>query len=286
MVFTRHQPEFNRSDPATAFPDGIETPYSVTVTNARVRLDKNKKMYMPPNLWICKMNGEYHFLPRVNITAKVSDTNWQVEPFQVLREGDVLTVVEPSLTLTIAALAQGATVQLDLNGKSDLFTFAGTAGTTVQDAVSELTAFINNSGVLSPLVNAIANDAVIHLFAKDGVTTYTATVTTAGTITASNSGVFVANAAFGSITMFNPDVPNEIVLGGTAGVNLPPGAHIGLANIQEIRGYHDQATNWENGVSQRLLSVVSGADGVYPWAFPYWDYDCFRRNPKLRIYQP
>ena len=289
MVFTRHEPGFSRQDPALYHGEGLFVE-SYGVSGSRIRPNKQKKMWMPANLFVCRMGSDYHFLPRANITERIDATTWKVEPFQVLKPGDTLTFVEPHLSLTIDALAQDATVDITVGGRTDTFTFAGTAGTTTADAAAEIADFINNKAAkLMKIVRAVASENVVHLFAKDGYTTYDV-ATAGGTIVASNSGTMVASKPFGQILTFDEDTPEQLTLAAAATNESPVGGKVGVEGISEIIGIHTHATTWE-GIDIMTLGITSSGSRVNLWALPYWDWNCFEqsaldhpRNPKGGMY--
>ena len=270
MVFTRHNESFERNTLPIAYADGMSTPYSLTVKKDRVKPDKNNKYTLPGGLWVAQMaDGAYGFLARANIKEKVSATQFKIDPYQLFKEGDVLTVVEPTLTVTVSAASVSQTLILTVSGVSATLTFEGWYGTTTTDAATEFAEKINKSGVMKNLVTAKSEAAVIHLYAGDGTTLHTVTTGGTGTYAVSDSGTMVASKPFGTVLSFDPDNPTLMNLSGSATTAVPIDGHIGVPG-QAVMGIHCHATDWEH-CDQQILSVLNKAHGLYKWAIPYCD---------------
>ena len=279
MVFTRHEPIFRRSDPAIAFADGVETPYSISLKRDRIRLNKDKKWVSPPHVWVASLNGEYHILPRGKVKSKVSATNWEISNSQFLASGDKLTYVQPHLSLEIATMTVGDSTTLTVEGKPCPFTFAGTSGATTTNAATELVDLINNSAYLSSLVHAIAQDNFVHLFANDGISLYTVSVAGAGTINVSDSGLMVADKELGAIANFSESNYDEVILTAAAANEPPVGASVGVV-VNRIVGLYDEAMEWTHK-TEYLVAPVVGAHGINKWALNYYDDTLKALFPKM-----
>jgi hypothetical protein len=159
-----------------------------------------------------------------------------------------------------------------------VFTFAGAIGATPADAAAEIAAWIANSSyIFSNYVTAIALDANVHLYAKDGFTRHTIEVTTGGTVTLNfGDGKMRINQVFGTIASIdNLAEPGKITLTSSATHPLPIGSHIGLP-CGRVMGFINNSIDLTYKERDHY-ALVSGARGVYEGKLPYLDGDIKRQ---------
>ena len=274
------------SDPAIiALVDGVSTTASVSVVRDRIQPDVFKKWGTPAGLWVCRIGSSFHFLPRSNLLTPLTATTCRLAQAQLFVPGDVLTIVEPYLKMTISALAVGATLTFLISGNSHVFTFQGLTGSTPTDVVAELVPFINNSSILKNFVRAVAGTAgVVHLFSQDGLTCHTVAVTGGTVVLSPGGGVMTAQTPVGTISKFDLVDPQLITLTGAATTAVPVGAKVGIY-VDEIRGLYPFSRDWTNKPAQ-LLALVTGAKGVWEDKLPYIDGDIkriFSKDKKMEF---
>lgn len=280
MTFSRQSPAYISDKQINAFVDGVETPHSVTVTKERILADENGKMAVEPGQFICQIGDKFHFLPRANVKKTFENKKGIVHPWQMFKVGDKLTVVEPHIRLTVGALTQGSTTEINISGQSDVFTFKGLQGTTPEAAAAELAMFVNNSPILCQLASAIAEATTVHLYSADGITIHTVTILGTVITPMPADGKMIAHAPVGEIAAINPQVKGEITLVADPQTPVPVGGHIGVP-VNDILGYIHHSTDWSNRDSMNLAPIAA-AHGTYEKALPYVDGD-IKRRLALRI---
>lgn len=270
---------FSEGPPIIAFVDGVDTTKSITAVRDRIKLNERKKWALPAGLFWARIGTSWHPLPRTELTQAITGTTGKLKNYQLFKVGDVLTIVEPYLMLTVTALAVNGTVIIDVNGNKHTFTFLGTLGSTVQNAATEMAAFINASGILNRFLRAVADGAAVHLFARDGVTCHTVTLT-GGTITrAPSNGIMTAQTPVGTISKFDEVDPSLITLTASATNPVPVGGKVGVY-VDEIGGLFPFTTDWTIKPEQNL-ALVTGAKGVYEQNLPYIDGEVKLATPNI-----
>lgn len=279
MGWVREGDSYSEGLPIVAFVDGVDTTMSITAVRDRIKLNERKKRALPAGMFFARIGTQWHPLPRTELTQAITGTTGRLKHFQLFKVGDVLTIVEPYLLLTISALAVNATVVIDVNGNKHTFTFLGTLGSTVQNAAAEMAAFINASGILSQFIRAVAVGSAVHLFSKDGTTCYTVTLT-GGTITrAPSNGIMTAQTPVGTIAQFDEVDPSLITLTASATNPVPVGGKVGVY-VDEIGGLFPFTTDWTLRPEQNL-ALVTGAKGVYEQNLPYIDGQVKAATPNI-----
>lgn len=277
MTFTRHNPPYMSDKQINAFVDGVETPHSVTVLKTRIMPDGNGKMCLEPGLFLCRIHNDHHFLTRANIKQKFEQKKGVISPWQMFKVGDKLSVVEPYIQLTVGSIAPDTTVSIEVSGHKD--SYKNTA-TTPEIAAQGLAGFFGSSPILSQHVWAIAEETKVYLFATDGITIHTVSVTGGSVTPVPADGKMIADQPVGEIASFSTSTPGEITLSAEPTITLPVGAHIGVP-VNDILGYCHYSTDWSNRDSY-IIAPIATATGTYEKALPYCDGD-IKRRLDLRI---
>lgn len=286
MAYWNRQNAYSIDKPIVAFPDGIETPHSLTVTDTFLTAASDSRKTLPAGFFVAKVGSDYRFLPRATVTvaATTGAATISVAYPEVLVAGDVLSIVEPSAYITLAGTwGTGETLVVTVGGSSYTYT-SGAAGVTDAAVATATAAGINSSAVLNQVVTAIASGDQLHLYSKDGTTQHTLAVSetaASGTATIANSQTRLApGVAIGTISLVNTTT-KIVTLTANASNPVPIGAHVGVA-VDDILGVYVHSIDFTNKPRSNI-AVVSGAHGVYKNALPYHDFDIERRLPKLRI---
>lgn len=279
------------SDPAViAFPDGVSTPYSITLADTGIPADLEGNKTFPAGMFIANAGGVDRLLPRATVTTNAivasTTTALTLSPYMVFKTGDVIRVVEPYATVTLSgSIANTETVTVTINGVAIVYTASGSP--TLAAAATAITALINTDSRTKGIVNAIADGAVIYIFAKNGISNYTLTAAdtaASGTATASSatllSNVSVGTVAATTVVQTSGNI-GTVTLASAASVSLPVGAHIGVL-VDEIYGVYPHSVDMSDKAAVDIAPVAA-AHGVYKAALPYHDFDIERRLPELRI---
>jgi len=279
MSWVRHSDRYGEGLPILAFVDGVDTTMSITAVRDRIKLNERKKWSLPAGLFFARIGNLWHPLPRTELTQAITGTTGKLKNYQLFKVGDILTIVEPYLMLGVTALAVNATVAITVAGNTHVFTFLGTLGSTVQNAATEMAAFINASGILSSMIRAVASGSNVHLFSSDGVTCHTITLV-GGTITRSPAnGIMTAQTPVGTISSFDEVDPSLITLTASATNPVPVGGKVGVY-VDQIGGLHPFGTDWTVD-PEKTLALVTGAKGVWEQNLPYIDGGIKRATPNI-----
>lgn len=285
MTFVRHTPPIISDAQIVAFADGVETPHSATLLKESILANQYGKYSLPTGLWVGETNGERHLLKRANVTEPFVTDTGKLDLWQLFRPGDKLHYVEPHIKLTVTTLTVGTTVTIEIGDYSDVFTFAGTEGSTVEDAAAELVQFLNvQSPSLSAKVKALQDGADVHVFAADGYTAHVVALTTAGTVALDPAGGTMATSLeVGTIQNISnlPESAGEVTLTGAATNPAPLGAKVGVP-AGRVLGFINKSLDMT--YSDRChVALISAASGIREGRLPYVDGDIKRQLPKLNI---
>lgn len=282
--------QFKQEDVIPASAMGLLSPRALTVDASKIEADANAKKIIRPGMILYKITGSE--LGRVGCRTKLesaittSSTSlaliqqgkvYQSETAQFFAEGDVLKVIRPYGTVILAntwAANDTATVTID----GHPVTYEATSA-TLSDIATALATAINTDAIAGQLVDAIADGAVVYLFAKQlKAYSLAAAESTAGTGTATTSGTeLVGNTTIGTINTNGIDLVNgTVTLTSTAAIALPAGAPIGIDATPWglVIGAHD---------ASKADTDVTGFTGgpVYGERLPYWDQDIASAMPQL-----
>lgn len=288
MVFTREGVIYNKDKPVFYSEKNITATESVSVQASRVRRNSQGRQVSPAHTWICRIDDNYHFLPRGKKTASstVADS-LELSNSELFQVGDILTLLEPHTTLDTSALTDGTAVSLTIENVTDSFTIDTSLGTTNE---AQVTNFINNSPRLKRFVTAIAGDSgasVVHIFAKGqklylisgtGVTVADAALVPArpiGTISQLRS----TKADYNLVTLTPSGDGNAIAVD-----DVPSGAVIDAPVYQEVMGLFPSSFDWEN-ISAYLMAPTISADGVNIWALSHYDESLAQMFPKIYFHE-
>lgn len=284
MAYWKRKGSVNVDKPVFAFAHGIETPHSVTIANTTVTADSDGNKVMSSGYYVSRIGTTFRLLPRTKVattafgtgaaTGKVND----YKPFVV---GDVLRLLFPYATVTLAGTwGASETLTVSVAGVSNTYVAGDTVLATI---ASNIAALINADPLMNSRVEAIASGAVIYLFAVDGISLHSLSVSetaASGTATASGSALAFASTAIGTILSIDP-ATNQITLSANAGVAAPIGAVIGVV-VDEVLGLYGKSLDLTDTPTVDIYAATA-AVGVYKNVLPHVDGDLMRRLPKLTI---
>jgi hypothetical protein len=289
-------PYFNQSDvfkidkPIFAFSEDNFATHNVTVFRKSssgagvlnyIGLNEEDRRSVPEGMFVCEMtNSDIRFLPRGEVKAAVSTASPTISmsPWNIFAVGDVLSVVEPYVVLTVTASAATQTQTITINGQTATAT---ASSATVATTASEIAAAINAHPYLKTIVFAKSRAGEVYIFSYDGVTLWG--VTEGGTVTATLSAATMSyNAtAIGTIASINNNT-QEVTLAANATANLPIGTHLQANGISTIYGLAIHSYDFDIPESQDI-ALFTQSNGVREQFLPYLDGDIKRRLPGLNF---
>ena len=282
---------FEQEDVIHASEAGLFSPRALTLDPAKFTANANAKKILRAGSIIYKIAGAtmHRAGIRTKLDAAITASSTTVldlvqqgaihksETAGYFVAGDVLKVLRPYGSITLADTWAGSdTATATVDGHAVTFT---AAGATLADIATGLAAAINADPILSKLVVAIADGAVVYIFSLS-LKPYSlaAAETTAGDGTATASGTdLTGNVTIGTIASNGVDVPNgQVTLAAAAAISLPSGAPIGI-----------EGTPW--GLTMGAFDIgkadndVTGFTGgpVYGDRLVYWDDDIAAALPQI-----
>jgi hypothetical protein len=256
---------------------------NAVIANAKIQLNTAGKRQVPEGMFVAQIGDEARYLPRATVTTATGTGSTAVvaTPVQVFAPGDVLFAVEPYATVTLGGTpgATTETVTVTIDGVA-LTTVIGSV--VLADAAVAVANAINGDTILSQKVFAKVAGAVVYVFSKDGISTYSFAVAKAGDITVTASGALTAfAAALGTVSTVNV-ATNTITLTGDASAILPVGSHIGVRTVTEVLGVDAHQRDYTDAEVQ-TIGVYNISSGVRENYLPYIDGDIKRRLPQLNF---
>lgn len=283
MVFTREGLIYEKANPALYSSNGVQAVNSVSLLRDRLRRDAEGKLTTPANSWVCRINNDYHLLPRGKKTLSSAVANsFEMTNTQLLKVDDPLTLLQPHTTLNASALVVGTAVTITLEGVTVSYTVAAGSITPANQIVN----LINTSAVLSSKIYALvaaSAPTTIHVFAKKDIAY---TIATTG-VAAANT-VLVKARPIGTVAALSSDastyklvtVTPSAAAGAIATTAIPDKAVIDAPIYHEIVGLFNSSISFEDR-TQQLVAPVHGANGMNVFALSHFD-DCLREMfPKI-----
>lgn len=286
---------YTQTEQIFASSEGMLSPKMFTFDPTYITADDDNTKVIHPGLFGAKMaNGKARLLPRAKLgSVTISSTAIVLNSVELAKTfvvGDVLHALPPYQTLTFALTwADADTATVTLNGVS--YTYPVTGYSSLSGLATAFAAYLNADSQFSAIATAIANAAVVYVYANDMKTLYAISVSSNtagdGTLTAGASALAVNNTAIGTITTAGVDVTDKtLTLASTAAVTgLPIGMPIGVRSGYEIVGVigkpHDfTATRVHPGDGSYELGVFDAAS-VYEDRLPYLDGEIKAKFPQL-----
>jgi hypothetical protein len=279
MVYLSHK-KYKQEKNIFLYPHNNEANRNAAIDNDTIQLSAEGKRFVPEGMFVCLEGDTARYLPRATVSTATATNAATVvcSPSQIFKANDVLYVVEPYATITLGGtplITDVVTVTID--GVS----LAVTTGSVVlNDVAVTVRNAINADNVLNQKVHALVAGAVVYVFAKDGVSTYTSTVAKTGDITvAANVARLTFGAALGTVASVNVGT-NTLTLSGNASAVVPVGTHIGIRTISEVLGVDPHQHDYTDAETQ-TIGVYDISSGVRENFLPYIDGDIKRRLPRL-----
>lgn len=280
MVYLSHK-KYGREKDIFMYPNNNEANRNAAINNDTIALNAEGKRYVPEGMFVTLVGNEARYLPRATVTTATATNSPSVvcTPAQIFKADDVLFVVEPYSTVTLGGTpaATSETVTVTVDGVA----LTATIGSVVlADAAVAVRNAINNSTLLNQKVFALTAGAVVYVFAKDGISTYSFAVAKSGDITVTASGALTAfGSALGTVSSVSTN-GTTVTLSGNASAVVPVGTHIGVRTISEVLGVDPHQRDYTDAETQ-TIGVYDISSGVRENFLPYIDGDIKRRLPRI-----
>lgn len=299
MSFFNRQTTFRQDKPVLASCNDISRARSATLRKESYSRSPDGKISSPEGIFVARyfdsVAGKdlYRPLPRVELVSDVLDgatTSFAVKGgySQVLLAGDVLNIVEPIAANSPFVINGGAgnVASFVVNGATYSFT---TTETAAVDVAAEIAAYFNGIPQVAELyyLAAEAGAANLHVYITDGktldVNVADATAGSAFSVPAVLGPAVLNTTAVGTVSQIDPTTGDVVLTAAAgAGVDLPPGAHIGVTSIKEIYGLYEHSLDFTEFKDNYDIGLVHEAQ-VYRGALPYFDGTIKAALPQLEI---
>lgn len=248
-------------------PHGYRTARSAQIEKKYVSMNKQSLFELPAGMFIAKTkdaNGEPTFRPlphaKVTVAATTASPRFKVEMPYVFVPGDVLYIVAPTASITVASTALGT-----LTYNSQTYTYTPTGASTAAEAAIKWAEYLNNTALANSFT-FVAAGANLHIFEAD--LNNTSTLTPTGGLGTTAATTATNTTAIGTVASIDSST-EEVVLNANAAVALPVGFCIGT-KVDDIYGFYVHAIVFGT-YSDTTLDIAVGHQGQLKKSrLPYW----------------
>lgn len=237
-------------------PHGIRTPRSAKLYKKHISINKNSNFELPPGMFIAMTkdtDGSTIFRPlphaKVTVAATTSSNRFKVKMPYMFVPGDVLNVIAPTASITVASTAIGT---LTASGQTLSYTPTGAANAT--EAATKWVEYLNSS-VLKVDYTFLAAGTTIHIFEND--LTKTSTLTPTGGLGTTDATTAKVTTTIGTIARIDNST-EEVVLNANAAIALPVGYPVGV-QVDNIYGVYGHAIVFNDYRDNIDIAVVHKA---------------------------
>lgn len=248
-------------------PHGYRTARSAQIERKWVSANKQGLFELPAGMFIAKMrdsNGDLVFRPlphaRVSVAATTGSARFKVEMPYMFVPGDVLYIIAPTASITVASTALGT---LTANGQT--YTYTPTGASTATEAAVKWADYLNSTALANDYTFVAAGTS-LHIFEAN--LNKTSTLTPTGGLGTTVATTAYNTTAIGTIASIDSST-EEIVLTANAAVALPVGFSIGT-KVDDIYGFYVHSIAFGT-FSDGTLDIAVGHQGQLKKSrLPYW----------------
>lgn len=247
-------------------PHGIRTPRSAKLLKKFVSINKTSNFELPAGMFIAKTKdatGESVFRPLphaiVTTAATTSSPRFKVKMPYMFVAGDVLNIIEPFATITVASTALGT-----LTAGGQVYTYTPTGASTAAEAATKWVEYLNNTALANDY-RFVANGAIITVFENN--LNKTSTLTPTGGLGTTAATTALNTTAVGTVASIDPET-EEVVLAANAAVAVPVGYAVGV-KVDDIYGVYGHAIVF-NDYRQNMDIAVAHECCLKLSVLPFW----------------
>jgi hypothetical protein len=248
-------------------PHGYRTARSAQIERKWVSTNKQGLNELPAGMFIAKTkdsNGNSTFRPlphaKVTVAATTASPRFKVEMPYMFVPGDVLYIVAPTASITVASTALGT-----LTYNSQVYSYTPTGASTPAEAATKWAEYLNSTALANDFT-FVADAANLHIFEAN--LNKTSTLTPTGGLGTTAATTAPNTTAIGTIASID-STTEEIVLSANAAVALPVGFCIG-ARVDDIYGFYVHSIVF-GAFSDGTLDIAVGHQGQLKKSrLPYW----------------
>lgn len=247
-------------------PHGIRTTRSAKLLKKFVSINKMSNFELPAGMFIARTkdtNGDTVFRPLPHATVTTASTTssprFKVKMPYSLVAGDVLNIIEPYATITVASTALGT-----LTAAGQTYTYTPTGASTAAEAATKWVEYLNNTA-LANVYRFVANAEIITVFEND--LNKTSTLTPTGGLGTTAATTALNTTEIGTVASIDPET-EEVVLAANAAVAVPVGYSVG-AKVDDIYGLYGHAIVF-NDYRQNMDIAVVDEGKLKLSVLPFW----------------
>lgn len=251
-------------------PHGYRTARSAQIDRKWISANKQNQFELPAGMFIASAkdsqgNSIFRPLPhaKVSVAATTGSARFKVEMPYMFVPGDVLYVIAPTASITVASTALGT---LTANGQT--FTYTPTGASNVTEAATKWVEYLNST-VLAKSYNFTSSGAVINVFETN--LGKTSNLTPTGGLGTTAATTALNTTAIGTIAQID-NVTEEIVLTANSSVALPVGHCIGV-RVDDVYGFYVHSIVFTEYSGSPIDIAVGHQGQLKKSRLPYWaDY--------------
>lgn len=264
--FTRYR-QYESEGQVFHVPHGIRTTRSAKIYKKYVSINKSSNFELPPGMFIARAkdaNGDVVFrpLPQATVTtaSTTSSTRFKVKMPYMFVAGDVLKVIEPYGTLTVASTALGTLT----TAGGQVYSYTPTGASTAAEAATKWVDYLNNTALANEY-RFVANGAIITAFENN--LNRTSTLTPTGGLGTTALTTALDTTTVGTVASIDPDT-EEVVLAANAAVAVPVGYVVGV-QVDDIYGIYSKAIVF-NDFRDNMEIAVADECKLKLSVLPFW----------------
>lgn len=248
-------------------PHGYRTARSAQIDRKWVSANTQSLFELPAGMFIAKTrdsNGNTVFRPlphaRVSVAATTSSPRFKVEMPYMFVPGDVLNIVAPVASITVASTALGT-----LNAMGQTFTYTPIGAANVTEAASKWVDYLANT-VLAKYYTFVAVGTAIVVFENN--LSKTSTLTPTGGLGTTAATTALNTTVIGTVSQIDP-VTEEVVLTANSAIALPVGYCVGVL-VDDIYGFYVHSMMF-SAFTGSVMDIAVGHQGQLKKSrLPYW----------------
>jgi hypothetical protein len=266
-----------------AFSTGNLHGMSVTIDGENTPQNGNGERVIKEGTFVSKVAGEFRFTPiaktETTLVPSVT-TTIQVNPVEVFKVGDVISLLYGLGKITFTTTPLGANVRIALGDYLIGFT---TVSSTVAAVVAQALEVINSDPVLKGKLFAVSNESnsIFLQNLSDDLVGIPLVFGTGNGVTGTIDSVVKNNyVSLGTISSIDCDTKTITLQSAipNIGATLPVGVTVGIPN--QVVGLVTSAYDFADKPRQNI-SVLTQSSGVFIGKLPYYDEYIGKKLPQI-----
>jgi len=249
-------------------PHGYRTARSAQIDSKWLSMNPFNLIELPAGMFIAKTkdaDGNLAFRPlphaRVSVAATTSSPRFKVEMPYMFVPGDVLTIIAPVASITVASTAVGT-----LTAMGQTFSYTPTGAASPTEAAVKWATYLNSTS-LAINYSFLSSAATLIVFEND--LSKVSTLTPTGGLGTTAATTAKITTVIGTIAQIDKTT-EEVVLTSNAAVALPIGYAVGVM-VDDIYGFYVDAITFTTFTGNTKEIAVGHQGQLKKSRLPFWD---------------